>query len=150
MDRLFEHWTFAQGVLHRLRGDGAGPFPRFPWRACLFGTPCPRRFRSIRHFWTILRGAVLWQSWLARNARVFAEADWPGPKLQQAVWDSLIDAGRVAWYKVERALKQRPRASNRTLTKFDQQWMVSAAYLGSRQGTVVSWISTRPPDVLLI
>ena len=42
---------------------------------------------------------MLWQSWLARNAKVFAEEAWPSTKLHQAVWDSLIDAGRVAWAK---------------------------------------------------
>lgn len=73
-----------------------GPHIRFRWQLCIFGKTLSRKLKRLAHIWSVLRGAVIWQGWLARNAKVFATEDWPQHRLQQAVWDSLIDAGRVA------------------------------------------------------
>ncbi|KAG0595756.1 hypothetical protein M758_UG194400 [Ceratodon purpureus] len=148
--RVFNLWGYAQFIFLRIRGTGAGPFPRLHWRTCVFGIPLPRTFRKHRHVWSVLRGAVLWQSEIARNARVFADEDWPGPRLQQAIWDALIDAGRAAWFKVLHALRQRPRDANAILTRFDELWMYYPEVLGFRDGMVVTWVATRPPEVFLI
>ena len=143
--KVFSLWSFAQSMLHRLNGEGSGPHQRFSWRICIFGKTWPRKYKSKEHIRSVLRGAVLRQSWIARNARVFANEDWPSTKLQQAVWDSLVDAGRVAGAKAQAAFRRNPGDRPRILRKFDHRWMFSD-YLGQREDDKVIWFSTGPPD----
>ena len=62
----------------------------------------------------------------------------------------LLDAGRAAWFKAFRAIRQHPHDSHWILIRFDTLWMFSPQHLGHRTGMVVTWIVTRPREVFLI
>ncbi|KAG0596115.1 hypothetical protein M758_UG225600 [Ceratodon purpureus] len=103
-------------------------------------------------FWHLssdLCRAALWQAWIAMNARIFSTEDWPGKVLQQALWNALLSAGRVAWLKLLRDSHRRLWDLARLLCRFDAMWMFSES-LGSRNGLSVTWVSARPREVLLI
>ena len=75
--KVFVLWKFAQSILHHLLEEGVGLHLQFSWKMCIFGKLWPWKYKPKEHIWSLLQGVILWQSWLACNAKVFSNNKWP-------------------------------------------------------------------------
>jgi hypothetical protein len=41
--------------------------------------------------WSLLRGSVLWLTWLERNVICFQAENWQLVKIEIALWDAMLD-----------------------------------------------------------
>nr|PNR33097.1 hypothetical protein PHYPA_025040 [Physcomitrium patens] len=64
--------------------------------------PCgPRHEAQI--IWTILRGVVLGEYWLKRNAKVFNPEDWALEQITERSWKGHEGYGRLEWKNITHA-----------------------------------------------
>jgi hypothetical protein len=45
----------------------------------------------------------MWIIWVARNDRTFNHNHWPTISVESAIWNGLIEYGKIAWAKVKSA-----------------------------------------------
>jgi hypothetical protein len=100
------------------------PAPGASWQQTLLASWPPRRFSTIRRFWEILRGIILWTLWLASNDKVFNQDTWSSDRIEQVIWNSLLDYGRSAWINMVTRLTSLTKdltSWRKVLEKFDQE-----------------------------
>jgi hypothetical protein len=113
------------------------------WKQSLFSARPPRRFSKTLRFWELLRGITIWTIWLARNDKVFNHEDWAQERVEQTIWNSLVDYGRSAWVNTVTRLTKDPTSRGKALDKFDHNWG-KYPIICSREGMKVTWVYRRP------
>ena len=111
---------------------------------------------NLQSSWFFLWSSLPWIIWRHRNDLVFNIVQWPMEKTYQAVWDSLLDYGRLKW---QRTLQDMEKALDVTyqdiLREFDSGWCVKSLIV-TRSNLVITWkirpwmdiISWSPPGLL--
>jgi hypothetical protein len=63
-------WEYGLTILYKTQGilPVSGHWPMFTWQQCLLASKLPHRLKHGRTIWSLLHGAILWISWLDRNA----------------------------------------------------------------------------------
>jgi hypothetical protein len=117
----------------------SGTWPMLTWQQCLLASKLLHR----HIIWSLLRGAILWISWLDQNAKSFSNDDWPTLKTQVLIWEAMVELGRTAWLRVIAQCRQNPRLSLKYICDFDRTWL-QTAFLGHRVHMQVSWSTIRP------
>jgi hypothetical protein len=64
-----------------------------------------RWFYGAGELWSLLRGITFWVVWYEKNDLVFNNERWSGHKLQEFVWELLIEHGRTTWEKSRKLIK---------------------------------------------
>jgi hypothetical protein len=95
--------------------------------------------------WSLLRGSIVWITWIDRNAWSFQNDNLSEVKLQSMLWEAFLTLGRAAWSKTLTLSQARPRLTAKYFRNFNRLWMTSS-YFGSRAGNQVHWTS-RPPRI---
>jgi hypothetical protein len=96
-----------------------------------------------------LRGITLWGIWISRNDVVFKHEVWNEPRIQQYIWDSLLDYGRLDWSKTKARLNSAPPEQKQNiLSGFDSRW-TRRKIIASRLDLTVKW-NLVPPSCLSI
>ncbi|KAG0562007.1 hypothetical protein KC19_9G109900 [Ceratodon purpureus] len=108
------------------------------------------RMMGALRAWALLRGIILWGSWILRNEAVFEGTVWSNARGRRYIWDSLLEYGRVEWDRTLKKLKsaKSPEKAQSALCEFDSTW-TAFEVLCVRDGLRVSW-KHAPPDVPLI
>ena len=92
-------WRYAMTLLFsyaNIQPHREGCWPGLTWQQCLIGSPLPNRLQVGKNMWSLLRGSVLWITWLDRNAFYFNANSWPTQELEQVIWEALKDHAHVA------------------------------------------------------
>ncbi|KAG0575152.1 hypothetical protein KC19_VG322200 [Ceratodon purpureus] len=147
-----ELWNFGFTILHWLT---EGPKSQSPAKAysleqCIFGKRIRLRMMGALRAWALLRGIIVWGSWILRNDAVFEETVWSNARSRRYIWDSLLEYGRVEWDRTLKKLKfaKSPEKAQSALCEFDSTWTIFEVFC-VRDGLRVSW-KYASPDVPLI
>lgn len=71
----------------------------------IFAAKMLRWFYGAGELWSLLRGITFWVVWYEKNDLVFNNERWNGHKLQEFVWELLIEHGRTTWEKSRKLIK---------------------------------------------
>jgi hypothetical protein len=93
--------------------------------------------------WSLLRGSVLWLTWLARNVVCFQAETWQLAKLEVTVWEALFDHAKVAWTHYLMCMKLHPASTVKFIQRFDDNWC-SSKLVYTRIDLTVHWNYQRP------
>jgi hypothetical protein len=137
----WKYVTFALNCIAAPTGARTWSMPN--WKQSLFSARPPRRFSKTLRFWELLRGITIWTIWLARNDKVFNHEDWAQERVEQTIWNSLVDYGRSAWVNTVTRLTKDPTSRGKALEKFDHNWG-KYPIICSREGMKVTWVCRRP------
>jgi hypothetical protein len=64
-----------------------------------------KSFYSVGELWSLLRGITFWVVWYEKNDLVFNNERWSEHKLQEFVWELLIEYGKTTWKKCRKLIK---------------------------------------------
>jgi hypothetical protein len=88
--------------------------------------------------WSLLRGTILWITWLDRNALTFQADHWTSVKVEIIIWEATSDHVWVAWKNLSTGMRHQPNRLPRLLQKFDDAWCSSPMFC-SHVDQVVTW-----------
>jgi hypothetical protein len=107
------------------------------------------RLNNIKNIWNLLRSITLWDIWITRNDVVFNNIFWNERRIQQYVWDGLLDYGRLDWSRTLERLRSAPKGQQQNiLLSFDKRW-TRHGIIAQRVDLQIRW-SLIPPSCLLI
>ncbi|KAG0614657.1 hypothetical protein M758_6G193600 [Ceratodon purpureus] len=98
------------------------PWPMLLWDQCILGVALPVHFEEFSKVWSLIRGVVLWTSWLQRNQALFHNSRWPPDVLERTVWDAIIDLAPMANERVEWAQHNLPQNAPSAQRDFESVW----------------------------
>jgi hypothetical protein len=116
------------------------------WEHAIFSTRSLQSFQGIGKFWSLLWGVTLWILWIARNDLVFNNCRWSQVKIEQNIWNGLINYGRGDWVKTVAHITKNPSVIEATLARFDESWDSHEA-IYNQQGMKVKWKTTVPAGI---
>ena len=73
------------------------PRKSYSMMQCLFDQPLDKTLKQFSRIWLFLRSGLPWILWHQRNDLVFNAPQWQVEETHQAVWDTLLDYGRIEW-----------------------------------------------------
>jgi hypothetical protein len=111
-----------------------GSWPDFTWQQCILGSPLPRQLKAGFSLWSLLRGIVLWISWITKNALCFQAEHWTSTKVEILIWDTTLDYVRMAWKHATFGIHRQLAWTARILQHFDDAWCSSHLLLHSYSG----------------
>jgi hypothetical protein len=121
-------WSYAKTSLYKfvnLPLSHIGMWLDLTWQQCLVGSPLLRQLKPGMKVWSLLRGSVMWISWLARNANCFHADQWPLEKVECMIREALHDHARAAWKHFQTCCKLYPTSTSKFLMRFDDTWTAS-------------------------
>jgi hypothetical protein len=62
----------------------------------------------------------MWAIWIKRNNMVFNNNKWHEAKLQNVIWEGLIDYRKLEWQHVLQQIQKNPNNENKILEAFDR------------------------------
>jgi hypothetical protein len=90
------------------KNSNLGPQKSYSMVQCLFDQPLCKITKLFNHIWFFLRSGHPWILWHQPNDLVFNAPQWQVEKTHQAVWDTLLDYGRIEWKQIVTDL-EKPR-----------------------------------------
>jgi hypothetical protein len=115
-------WQFVKTLLYmfvNIPPNVAGDWPDLTWQQCVLGSPLPKRLQKRSKAWSLLRGSILWLTWIACNVVCFHADPWEQAKMEHAIWDALNDHARAAWTHCVTCIKLYPASTAKFLQRFD-------------------------------
>jgi hypothetical protein len=114
-------WEYGLTILYRTLGIPAfhGFWPMLSWQQCMLASKLPHRLKHGKTIWSLLRGSILWITWLDRNAMSFNNEDWSVQKTQTLIWEATMELGHTAWLHTTTRCQQHPRLVVKYITEFD-------------------------------
>ncbi len=91
-------WDYMKTIVCELV-NGVKPFQlAFPmqWKHATSTTRVPKHLHHVENIWSSFKCIILWSIWIEHNDLVFNNVRWDGFRIQKAIWDALLDYGRVA------------------------------------------------------
>jgi hypothetical protein len=146
-DKAHAAWDYGLTILYLSQRIPKvnGQWDNLTWQQCVLGSKLPHKLKKGTALWSILRGSIIWTTWLDRNAQCFQQDNWSGAKLQALLWDAFFTLARTAWTRTIQLCQAQPRLTGKYLANFDKVWMTSNSF-GSRLNFQVHW-TFRPPPV---
>jgi len=80
---------------------------------------------------------------------MFIQECWPSACVRSALWEALLDVGRVVLLKAKRNVKQHPQQANMIWLKFDAL-LIHSSELANRFGESVVWNRQGPDPCIFI
>jgi hypothetical protein len=118
-------WRYAKTLLYpyvNLLPYSLGIWPDLTWQQCLMGSPLPHNLKTGSKLWSLLKGSIMWISWIDWNAICFHTDPWPTAKIEQVVWDTLQDHARATWKHYLTCIRLYPASIGKVLFRFDETW----------------------------
>lgn len=90
---------------------------------CLFDQYLSKSLEPFSRIWFFKRVVFCGSTWCQQKDLVFNALQWPMKETHQALWNSLLDYGRLKWQSTLRELKTVPNiACEDVLDEFDKVW----------------------------
>lgn len=137
-------WDYAIGIINSMKAhpNQNGPWKAFHWHHGIFGKKVPPSFSKYSEIWLLLRGITLWTIWIERNDLNLNNTTWDASRVEQTIWNGLLDYARIAWRKALNDSKTKAIGDD-VLTKFHTIWG-SNNLLYYRSNSELMWNNQAP------
>jgi hypothetical protein len=91
-------WTFGLTTLYLSQQIPMvlGQWDSLTWHQCVLGSKLPHKLKRGTTLWSLLRGSIIWTTWIDRNAWSFQHDNWSVVKLHSMLWEAFLMLGRSA------------------------------------------------------
>jgi hypothetical protein len=115
-------WHYAVTILCQniQLNTTSGAYPVHTWQQCLLGTPLPRRLTPGAKLWNFLCGTAVWLTWLDHNALCFTANNLSDPKIEQLLWEGVLNHTRMAWEHARTFILIHPDSAENFIQRFGE------------------------------
>jgi hypothetical protein len=94
-------WSYGLRILYLSQGIPKvnDYWDTFTWQQCILGSRLPHKLKRGTALSSLLRGTILWLTWINRNTRSFNQENWLAMKIQWMLWEATLNLGRSTWTK---------------------------------------------------